>query len=49
MTDEIKEFVRRCDKCQRMNAWFEKSNAKLHPVPVQPTVWNQVSVHKHCM
>ncbi len=44
MTDDIKEYVRRCDKCQRMNAKFHKSNAKLHPVVVHPAVWNQVSI-----
>ncbi len=44
MTDDIKEYVRRCDKCQRMSGKFHKCNSKLHPVVVHPAVWNQVSI-----
>ena len=43
MNDEIRQFVQKCDKCQRMNPKFVKSNAKLHPIPVQAKVWHQVS------
>ena len=42
MTDDIKEYVRKCEKCQKMNASFQKSNHQLHPIPVQPDVWKQV-------
>ena len=42
MTEDIKDFVKRCPKCQTMNASFNKSNAVLHPVPVEPDVWKQV-------
>ena len=44
MYDDIRAFVQRCPKCQQMNAWFIKSNAKLYPIPVEPQVWHQVSV-----
>ena len=43
MYDDIREFVQHCPKCQQMNARFIKSNAKLHPIPVEPQVWHQVS------
>ena len=43
MTDDIREYVQQCDKCQRMNAKFNKSNAKLHSVAVKPQVWHRVS------
>lgn len=43
MVEEIREYVKKCPQCQRMNANFIKSNAKLHPIPVQPKVWYQVS------
>ena len=43
MYDEIKEFVKVCHLCQRMNPKFAKSNAKLHPVPVRAQVWHKVS------
>ena len=39
MNEEIRQFVQNCDKCQRMNAKFVKSNAKLHPIPVSAKVW----------
>ena len=43
MYDEIKEFVKICHLCQRMNPKFVKINAKLHPVPVHAQVWHKVS------
>ena len=43
MTDDIRLYVQQCDKCQRMNAKFIKSTAKLHPIAVEPRVWHQVS------
>ena len=48
MAEEIKEFVRTCDKCQRVNDKFHKPTAVLHPIPVTPEVWNQVpdSIYK---
>ena len=42
MAEEIKEFVRACDKCQQVNDKFHKPSAVLHPIPVTPEVWNQV-------
>ena len=44
MTEDIREYVQSCEKCQRMNAKFVKSNTTLHPIPVEPKVWRQVSI-----
>ena len=43
MVEEIREYVKKCPQCQRMNANFIKSSTKPHPIPVQPKVWCQVS------
>ena len=43
MNEDIRIYVQHCDKCQRMNTKFLKSDAKLHPVPIHPEVWKQVS------
>ena len=40
MNEEIRQFVQNCDKCQRTNAKFVKSNTKLHPIPVSAKVWH---------
>ena len=48
MNEEIRQFVQNCDKCQRMNTKFVKSNAKLHPIPVSAKVWHQVSCYFDC-
>ena len=45
MVEEIREYVKNCSQCQRMNPAFVKTNAKLHPISVQPKVWHQVYVH----
>ena len=44
MVDEIREYVRKCPQCQKNNTNFIKTNAKLHPIPVQPKVWCQVGI-----
>ena len=41
---DVRKFVQCCDKCQRTNATFKKSNATLHPVPVHGQVWHTVGV-----
>ena len=43
MYEDIKLFVKVCEKCQKMNPKFIKSNAVFHPVPVQAQVWHKVS------
>ena len=37
-TEDIRDYVQCCEKCQRMNAKFMKSNATLHPIAVEPKV-----------
>ena len=43
MNAEIREFVAHCDRCQKTNPTFAKSNAKLHPIAVESNVWHKVS------
>ena len=41
--NDVKEYVRACEVCQRTNdAKFVKEAAPLHPIPVKPKVWRQV-------
>ena len=42
INEDIRIFVQHCDKCQRTNAKFSKSNAKLHPIVPMPNVWHLV-------
>ena len=42
MTRDVKAFVKTCDKCQRVNDKFTKPSAQLHPIPVEPEMWQQV-------
>ena len=42
MTEEIIEYVRSCDVCQRVNDVFRKPATELHPIPVKSEVWTQV-------
>ena len=40
MVNEICEFVKTCDVCQRNNdVKFIKADAALHPIPVKSKVW----------
>ena len=43
MNGEIREYIQKCDKCQRTNPKLHKTNPKLHPISVEPAVWHQVS------
>ena len=40
INEDIRIFVQHCDKCQRTNAKFSKSNAKLHLIVPMPNVWH---------
>ena len=41
---DVDEFVKTCDVCQSTNgAKFMKTAVPLHPIPIQPSVWHQVS------
>eukprot|EP00731_Ephydatia_muelleri_P034765 Em0075g18a len=44
INEDIRIFVQHCEKCQRTNAKFSKSNAKLHPIVPMPNVWHQVGI-----
>ena len=38
MTDEVKNFVSKCERCQRTNGKFIKPGSVLHPIPIEPEV-----------
>ena len=45
MAGDIRNYVRSCDVCQCTNdVKCMKTDACLHPIPVQPKVWSQVCV-----
>ena len=42
--NDVKEYIRTCTVCQTTNdAKFAKQSASLHPIPVKPEVWRQVT------
>ena len=43
MHAEIADYIKRCDVCQRVNNRFNKPPCELHPIPVSPEVWKQVT------
>lgn len=47
MAAEVKEYVKTCDICQRVNDVFLKPQVELHPIPVTAGVWKQVHIHMH--
>ena len=44
MNGDIRDFLKCCDRCQRTNAVFKKSNVILHSIPVTSQVWHTVSL-----
>ena len=42
MTSDVKKYIETCDICQRVNDKFTKSKAELHPIPIDPEIWQQV-------
>ena len=43
MVNDIRDFVKTCDVCQRNNdVKFIKADTALHPIPVKSKVWYQV-------
>ena len=39
MTNDVKDFVTLCERCQRTNDKFTKPGSVLHPIPIEPEVW----------
>lgn len=44
MHTDIRTYISSCDKCQRMNAKLRKEPGQLHPIKIQPQVWNRVGI-----
>ena len=43
MVNDVAEFCKKCDTCQRVNNGLGKAKAELHPVPVTD-VWKQIGI-----
>ncbi|XP_071842970.1 uncharacterized protein [Apostichopus japonicus] len=43
LANDVLEYVKQCEACQKSNNTFDKKVAKLHPIPVT-SVWHQVGV-----
>ncbi|PIK51039.1 putative gypsy retrotransposon integrase-like protein 1-like [Apostichopus japonicus] len=43
LANDVLEYVKQCEACQKSNNTFDKKVAKLHPIPVT-SVWHQVRV-----
>lgn len=44
ITADVRSYVNSCDKCQRMSIKFKKQPGQLHPIKVQPQVWQRVGI-----
>ena len=44
MNRDIRDFLKCCDRCQRTNAVFKKSNVTLHSISVTSQVWHSVNL-----
>ena len=42
MTDDVKDFVSKCERYQRTNDKFTKP---VHPIPIESESWKQVNLH----
>ena len=45
MTDDVKDFVSICKRCQRTNGKFTKPGSVVHLISIEPEVWKQVNLH----
>jgi hypothetical protein len=43
MGNDVAEYCKRCDVCQRVNSRLGKAKAELHPIPVSD-VWKQIGI-----
>ena len=43
MGNDVAEYCKRCDVCQRVNSRLGKAKAELHPIPVTD-VWKQIGI-----
>eukprot|EP00731_Ephydatia_muelleri_P010481 Em0005g1067a len=44
MVNDVKEYCKTCEKCQKANRKFDKFSAELHPIPVKDEVWHTIGV-----
>jgi len=43
MANDVSEYCKRCDTCQRVNNRLGRARAELHPIPVTD-VWKQIGI-----
>lgn len=43
MTNDVHEYCKSCDTCQRVNPKMTKQRPELHPIPVTD-IWNQIGI-----
>eukprot|EP00731_Ephydatia_muelleri_P031300 Em0022g814a len=44
MVNDVKEYCKTCEKCQKANGKFDKFSAELHPIPVKDEEWHTIGV-----
>lgn len=44
ISDDVTQYVKTCDPCQRENPQLHKAPATLHPIPITAGFWHQVGV-----
>lgn len=44
MDPDIRQFMRNCDVCGRINIWREKKRGLLKPLPVPSRIWSEISI-----
>ncbi len=44
ITPDVRNYVKTCVACQRINPKLEKSTPTLHPIPVRSQVWHMIGI-----
>jgi hypothetical protein len=44
MSQQVRRFVRNCDKCGRNKAWRDRRQGFLKPLPVPSRIWQEISI-----
>lgn len=44
MDPDIRQFMRNCDVCGRINVWREKKRGLLKPLPIPSRAWSEISI-----
>ncbi len=44
MLQDIRRFVRNCDSCRKKQAWRDRRNGFLKPLPIPERIWSEISM-----